>query len=55
MPAGRPRYLLAGWWAWGLAAMRRDRWHGIVGFMAAWQRHPGAGPGAESRQQRGNQ
>ncbi len=29
--------------AWGLAAMRRDRWHGIVGFAADGWRRPCAG------------
>jgi len=29
--------------AWGLAAMRREGWHGIVDFTAACQRRPGAG------------
>ena len=37
--------------AWGLAAMRRGRGHGIVGVTAACQRRPGAGPRAASRQQ----
>jgi hypothetical protein len=29
--------------AWGLAAMRRDGWHGIVDFTTACRRRPGAG------------
>jgi enoyl-CoA hydratase len=30
-PAGCPEFVVAGVVAWGLAPMRRDRWHGIVG------------------------
>ena len=52
--AGIPQLGLAGGLVWGLALMRRDRWHGIVGVTEGLSPSPrggdgGAGPGKRRR------